>query len=294
MAKSMTSYGRAKVGTNELTIAVEVKTVNHRYFDVSMKIPSQCIFLEDQLRRILQTFFQRGRVELYIQIYGETLLQKTVEANWDLVDQYMVQLQELKQRYKLNGDLPMTVITSFPEIFSVSEKENNISDEYVSLLMNAVNHASKQALEMREKEGVSLLKDLRTRIHNLVQYVEKIKGRQPFALTAHRERIKRRVSDHFMEEPLQDTARLYQEIVLLAEKGDITEEIIRMHSHLAQMEQTIILTEPIGRKLEFIAQELLREANTIGSKSVDTVISEYTILIKSEIEKIKEQVQNME
>ncbi|SHG87141.1 YicC/YloC family endoribonuclease [Virgibacillus chiguensis] len=294
MAKSMTSYGRAKVGTNELTIAVEVKTVNHRYFDVSMKIPSQCIFLEDQLRRILQTFFQRGRVELYIQIYGETLLQKTVEANWDLVDQYMVQLQELKQRYQLNGDLPMTVITSFPEIFSVSEKENNISDEYISLLMNAVNHASKQALEMREKEGVSLLKDLRTRIHNLVQYVEKIKGRQPFALTAHRERIKRRVSDHFMEEPLQDTARLYQEIVLLAEKGDITEEIIRMHSHLAQMEQTIILTEPIGRKLEFIAQELLREANTIGSKSVDTVISEYTILIKSEIEKIKEQVQNME
>ncbi|WP_077300320.1 YicC/YloC family endoribonuclease [Virgibacillus pantothenticus] len=294
MAISMTGYGSAKVATNQLLLTVEVKTVNHRYLDISMKLPNQFGFLEEKLKKMLQIYFQRGRVELYIQIHGEALMQKTVETNWDLVEQYMSQLQEMKERYQLAGELPITVITGFPDVFSVSEIENELTDAWTTILKDAVSDACQQASEMREQEGTSLSKDLQVRIHKLLQCVEKISARQAIALTTYRERIQRRVAEHFNEEPLKDPARLYQEIVLLADKGDITEEITRMNSHLTQMKQTLSLSGTIGRKLEFIAQELLREANTIGSKSVDTVTSEYTINIKSEIEKIKEQVQNVE
>ncbi|NBJ68460.1 MULTISPECIES: YicC/YloC family endoribonuclease [Clostridia] len=294
MVISMTGYGSAKVTTNQLLLTVEVKTVNHRYLDISMKLPNQFGFLEEKLKKMLQSYFQRGRVELYIQLHGEALMQKTVETNWDLVEQYMTQLQEMKERYQLAGELPITIITGFPDVFSVSEIENELTDAWTTKLKDAVNDACQQALEMRKQEGTSLSKDLQVRIHKLQQCVEKISARQAIALITYRERIQRRVADHFNEEPLKDPARLYQEIVLLAEKGDITEEITRMNSHLAQMKQTLLLSGTIGRKLEFIAQELLREANTIGSKSVDTITSEYTINIKSEIEKIKEQVQNVE
>lgn len=293
MAVSMTGYGNKQIVTEQATITVEIKTVNHRFLDIQMKIPNRLLFLEEKLKKIIQSFFQRGRVEVYIQIDGDTLFSKQVQINWSLIEQYMTQLQELKQRYQLAGDIPITVISAFPDVFSIQEVEE-YSDELISTLLSVVTDVCKQVYAMRRVEGQALQNDLQERSETLQQLVDVIKRLRPMVMEEYRERIKHRLELHLNQELSKDDSRIYQEIVLLAEKGDISEEITRINSHIQQFKQTLELDEPIGRKLNFITQELLREVNTIGSKSVNSLISEHTITLKSEIEKIKEQVQNME
>lgn len=293
MAISMTGYGNKQIVTEQATITVEIKTVNHRFLDIQMKIPNRLLFLEEKLKKIIQSFFQRGRVEVYIQIDGDTLFSKQVQINWSLVEQYMTQIQELKQRYQLAGDIPITVISAFPDVFSIQEVEE-YSDELISTLLAGLTDVCKQVYAMRRVEGQALQTDLQERSETLQQLVDAIKSLRPMVMKEYRERIKHRLELHLNQELSKDDSRIYQEIVLLAEKGDISEEITRINSHIQQFKQTLELDEPIGRKLNFITQELLREINTIGSKSVNSLISEHTITLKSEIEKIKEQVQNME
>jgi uncharacterized protein (TIGR00255 family) len=293
MAISMTGYGNKQIVTEQATITVEIKTVNHRFLDIQMKIPNRLLFLEEKLKKIIQSFFQRGRVEVYIQIDGDTLFSKQVQINWSLIEQYMTQLEELKQRYQLAGDIPITVISAFPDVFSIQEVEE-YSDELISTLLAGLTDVCKQVYAMRRVEGQTLQNDLQERSETLQQLVNAIKSLRPMVMKEYRERIKHRLELHLNQELSKDDSRIYQEIVLLAEKGDISEEITRINSHIQQFKQTLELDEPIGRKLNFITQELLREVNTIGSKSVNSLISEYTITLKSEIEKIKEQVQNME
>ncbi|MBU5266050.1 YicC/YloC family endoribonuclease [Virgibacillus proomii] len=293
MAVSMTGYGNKQIVTEQATITVEIKTVNHRFLDIQMKIPNRLLFLEEKLKKIIQSFFQRGRVEVYIQIDGNTLFSKQVQINWSLIEQYMTQLQELKQRYQLAGDIPITVISAFPDVFSIQEVEE-YSDELISTLLAVVTDVCKQVYAMRRVEGQALQSDLQERSETLQQLVDAIKRLRPMVMKEYRERIKHRLELHLNQELSKDDSRIYQEIVLLAEKGDISEEITRINSHIQQFKQTLELDGPIGRKLNFITQELLREVNTIGSKSVNSLISEHTITLKSEIEKIKEQVQNME
>ncbi|OZU90377.1 YicC family protein [Virgibacillus indicus] len=293
MAISMTGFGRSQENLGNTVITVEIRSVNHRYLDFSVKIPRTFLFLEDKIKRIINSYFERGRVEVYIGIEGEGFVQKKLITDWELMDQFIQQISEVKDRYSLAGDIPVTLLTSFPEMITVQEIEDQ-PDNLKDLVLKNTEQACEQVLEMRKEEGGFLQCDLEKRMQKIKNTVSLLSERREYAVEAYRERIKKRVEAQIADLDLVDDARLHQEIVLLAEKGDITEEITRLLSHLEHFSETINNGGVIGRKLDFIAQEMHRETNTIGSKSTDPEISESTVLLKGEIEKIKEQVQNIE
>ncbi|GAB3067720.1 YicC/YloC family endoribonuclease [Virgibacillus ainsalahensis] len=293
MVMSMTGYGRNVLSLDNTTITVEIRSVNHRYLDVASKVPRTFIFLEDKIKKMIHTYFHRGRVEVYISVEGEGFIHKTLKTDWDLMDQYMQQVGKAKERYKLSGDIPATIITTIPDLITIQELQNQ-PDEWKDSILNSMEKACEEVRTMREAEGHFLLHDINKRMELIHHTVSCLQTLRSSAVESYKERIRKRMEEHLDETIIVDEARIHQEIVLLIEKGDITEEIVRLFSHIEHFNDTLGETGPIGRKLDFITQELHREANTIGSKSTDAEISEYTVALKSEIEKIKEQVQNIE
>ncbi|PAV29945.1 YicC family protein [Virgibacillus profundi] len=293
MGVSMTGYGSSTENIGDTAITVEIRSVNHRYLDFSAKIPRSFLFLEDKIKRIIQSYFERGRIEVYIEIAGDRFVQKNLQTDWDLMDQFINQINTAKDRYHLSGELPATILTALPEMITVQEIEQQPDDLNASILSNT-ELACIQVLKMREEEGAFLLKDLKERIASIENTVLLLQNRRTNVIEEYRRRIQKRIEEQLIDTVSIDHARLHQEIVLLAEKGDITEEITRLLSHVDHFMETINKSGAIGRKLDFIVQEMHREANTIGSKSTDPEISESTVLLKGEIERIKEQLQNIE
>ncbi|UJL47885.1 YicC family protein [Virgibacillus sp. NKC19-16] len=292
MAMSMTGYGTSTSHLENTMLTVEIRSVNHRYLDFTAKIPRFFLFLEDKIKKIIQSYFGRGRIEVYISIEGESFVKKTVKTDWDLMDQYMDQLGKAKSRYHLIGDIPAEILAAIPELITIREAE-----EYPDGLKDAILTCTKEACEqvrvMRQEEGVFLSNDLEERLNTIYNIVSLLQTNRIRVMEEYRERIQKRIRDH-LDDNTVDQARVYQEIVLLAEKGDITEEVVRLLAHIEHFRGTLNTAEPIGRTLDFITQEMHREANTIGSKSTDTEISAYTVSLKREIEKMKEQLQNIE
>ncbi|CDQ40172.1 MULTISPECIES: YicC/YloC family endoribonuclease [Virgibacillus] len=294
MAFSMTGYGRSSISFEQTNITVEMRSVNHRFLDVSVKLPPSFLFMEDKVKKMVQSLFHRGKMEVFIRIEGNDLIQRRLTTDWNLVDQYMNEMKRMKQHYDLNDhDIPPTIITALPEVFTVQEEETQ-SDHLKKEILAVVKDACHQIVEMRQSEGAYLITDLQHRLHTMEATIDKIKMRRSVVIQEYRERIKNRVEQHLTDEIDLDNSRIHQEIVLLAEKGDISEEVTRLFSHISHFKRTMVLEGAIGRRLDFIAQEMHREANTIGSKSMDGMISEHTVALKSEIEKLKEQVQNIE
>ncbi|HAM82188.1 YicC/YloC family endoribonuclease [Ornithinibacillus bavariensis] len=293
MAKSMTGYGLSTTQFENTTITVEIRSVNHRFLDIIPKYPRTFLFLEDKIKMLVKNFFSRGRVELHINIEGEGFVQKSISTDWKLLDQFIQQLKVAKERYGLQGEIPFSVLTQLPDLITIQENEEK-PDNLQENILACIEDACLQVLEMRIEEGKNLLDDILERATIIRNIVRSIESRRENVIDEYRTRIKQRMEE-YIEDPITvDSSRLHQEIALLAEKGDIAEEITRLHSHLDQLEEWSKLEEPIGRKLDFILQEMNREANTVGSKSTDTKISEWTVAMKSEIERIKEQVQNIE
>ncbi|GIO26095.1 YicC/YloC family endoribonuclease [Ornithinibacillus bavariensis] len=293
MAKSMTGYGISTTQFENTTITVEIRSVNHRFLDIIPKYPRTFLFLEDKIKMLVKNFFSRGRVELHINIEGEGFVQKSISTDWELLDQFIQQLKVAKERYGLQGEIPFSVLTQLPDLITIQENEEK-PDNLQENILACIEDACLQVLEMRIEEGKNLLDDILERATIIRNIVRSIESRRENVIDEYRTRIKQRMEE-YIEDPITvDSSRLHQEIALLAEKGDIAEEITRLHSHLDQLEEWSKLEEPIGRKLDFILQEMNREANTVGSKSTDTKISEWTVAMKSEIERIKEQVQNIE
>ncbi|WBX79620.1 YicC family protein [Virgibacillus salarius] len=295
MGKSMTGYGRTDIQMDDTKITIEMKSVNHRFLDVNMKIPLSFMYLEERLKKIVQSYFQRGKIDIYVRVDGKGFTSRKLETDWHLMDQYMSEIKEIKMRYQLSGDVSTAIIPALNEIFTVQELESQ-SNQFKDQLIDGLKEACRQVVDMREEEGNHLIHDLQERIHRLNLLINQVKNRRTFVVDEYRERIKDRVNQHLTEDMDLNASRIYQEIVLLAEKGDIAEEITRLISHTSHFMRTIESEsgDSIGRRLDFITQELHREANTIGSKSTDSTISEYTVAIKGEVEKIKEQVQNIE
>ena len=293
MVMSMTGYGNDVFHLEETTITVEIKSVNSRYLDFIPKIPRTLQEFEMELKNIIQTYFHRGRIELYITISGNFLTNKTVTVDWNLMDQFVTKLNEAKQRYKLKDDLSLSSIMLKDELFTIQETKTD-TDSFKNLLLKSVEKAAKQVLENRKSEGAFLVADITKRIDHMETIVQSIETRKKVVYEAYRERIKNRIEEHIGQAIEVDEVQLLHEIALLAEKGDITEEITRLNSHLHHFNEVVQNETPVGRKLDFITQEMLREVNTIGAKSIDATISESIIVLKSEIEKIKEQVQNIE
>lgn len=293
MVKSMTGYGTKTSRIDKSQITIEIRSVNSRYLDFIPKTPHSLNNLEAAIKKVIQTNFNRGRIEVYITIADHALSEKTIDIDWDLMDNYVSKIDEIKQRYHLQGETPLSLLTSTEDLFLIEEntlQTESMKEEVLHLLQNVCDIV----VAHRTNEGEYLIGDITSRITGLQQTLASIKELQGNVMKQYMQRIQIRIEQYVGEQIELDQTQLVQEIAVMAEKGDITEEIIRLQSHLEHFLSIVKQNETMGRKLDFITQEMHREVNTIGAKSADAKISEAVVTMKSEIEKIKEQVQNIE
>lgn len=293
MIRSMTGYGTGSGNLEEIQYNIEIRTVNHRFLDMRLHLPNSFNFMENDIKKALKLFFERGRIEVYINFTGSHLVSKTLTTDWTLLDQYIKQYQSVKKRYDLSGTLSIDLLSAIPELFIV-EEEDNLPADLAPVILKSIKHVSKQVLHMREQEGSHLAHDIKSRMNSVHNMLLLIKEQRPQVVKEYRERIRQRIIEYTGGLTETDSQLFHQEIALLAEKGDISEELTRLDSHIAHFLETMELNETIGRKLDFIIQEMHREINTVGSKSTEHQIGRLTVQIKSELEKIKEQIQNIE
>ncbi len=293
MISSMTGYGRVEVHDGTFHFTIEIRSLNNRYLDVQVKTPRSLAAMEPRIKKNVQERFNRGRFDIMITRNGEQEKSGRLVVNESLVSQYIGILRDLKSRYGLNGDVEVATLAALPDVFTITETK-----EDPEVLWQVLSDGLKRALDdlgtMREDEGAVLSRDILARLQTVEHLLEKIRSKAPALAEIARKRMTDALSRLLNELP--DPARVSQEIAILAERTDVTEELIRLGSHLAQFRT--LLKEPspegVGRKLDFLIQEMGREVNTIASKSMDAEISLDVVHGKAELEKIREQVQNIE
>lgn len=292
MLKSMTGFGRAEVMDSDKKITVELKSVNHRYLDMNVKMPKKFSFFEAAIRNVLKKYIQRGKVDVFISYEDYTENRVALRYNKELAGEYLRYLNAMAEDFQLKNDVSASVLSHYPEVF-VMEEEPVDENEIWTALEQVLTEAAVQFVASRETEGQNLKTDLFGKLEALNQKVDQIEAREPEILCAYRERLMQR-----MRELLEDTQieenRIAAEVVLFADKICTDEETVRLHSHIKNMKEVLESGNGIGRKLDFIAQEMNREANTILSKANDLEVSNIAIDLKTEIEKIREQIQNIE
>ncbi len=292
MIKSMTGFGR---GTSEGEISsfvIEMKTVNHRYFELNVRMPRTLISLEDNIRRYVNEKVKRGKVDIFVtQNQGDKESMEVV-LNEQIAASYLSAIHKLKDKYSLRDDVSSSTLARFPEVLTLKQKEEDIEQVWQELLP-ALEESVSNLCSMREEEGKKLLADITSRCECISKNVEIINNRVPEISEEYRKRLLKKVEEILTERNI-DESRIAMEVVLQADKTCIDEEIVRLKSHVNQVLETLKMNEPIGRKLDFIVQEMNREANTIASKVNDLKLTNVALDIKSDIEKIREQVQNVE
>lgn len=293
MVKSMTGFGRAtsEEGSNHI-FSLEIKSVNHRYLDLNIRMPKSMISLEERIRKIVNERLNRGKVDIFVNYknYGQS--DTTAKVNTTLADNYVRCLEELQSRYNLKDDLSVSLIARFPDVITLEEKEENLEELWGDILP-LLNKALGTIIAMREVEGNKLAEDIISKCNEIEQWIKTIEEKSMLVVEAYRQKLQERIQDLLGNVEI-DENRLATEVAIFADKATIDEEITRLYSHLKQMRDTLKLNEPIGRKLDFIVQEMNRETNTIASKSTDLKITNIVINIKNMIEKIREQIQNIE
>lgn len=289
----MTGYATRTSHFENTTLTVEIKSLNSRYLDFTPKIPHSIHHLEVDIKQLIKKYFSRGRIEMYITIQTENHAAKALHVDWDLLDDYMTKMQEAKDRYNLVGDIPVSMLTKMEDVFTIEEKPFEVTG-FEDFILTEIAQVCQLVSENRIQEGTFLIKDVKNRVKMVQSMLKSIEEGQEAVALQYRNRIEQRITEYIGKKIELDAAYLISEIALLAEKGDITEEITRINSHLGHMNAVIEKAGPVGRKLDFITQEMHREVNTIGAKSIDARVSEFVVSIKSEIEKIKEQIQNLE
>jgi uncharacterized protein (TIGR00255 family) len=292
MIKSMTGYGRGEWQGDGKKLMVEIRAVNHRYCDISIRLPRRLNSLETQVRNLLRQRLSRGRIEVFVQVDESSLPEQKLELDLPLARDIYLALKTLQENLGIPGEVRLETMTGFRDIFSRKEAEPNLEKEW-ECLRTALEGALSGLEAMRGEEGIKLREDFRGRLAAIEKMAQQIEEKAPLALRACRDRLAQRVQD--LSGGLEiDENRLAQEVAFLAERSDITEELVRIRSHLTQFRDLLGRPEPAGRKLEFLLQEINREANTIGSKANDASIAHLGVEIKSELEKMREQVQNVE
>ncbi|KZZ82901.1 MULTISPECIES: YicC/YloC family endoribonuclease [Bacillaceae] len=291
MIASMTGFGRAVQEKDGRTISVEMKSVNHRFCEISVKMPRQLMSVEDKIKKVISGRIRRGRLEAYITIDGEPIAKRTVSVDWDLLDQLTEAAAKMKERYGFNDQLTLDGLLKIEDVVQVQEEHGDQS-RLLEAILDTVESAVIELSGMRLSEGRHLLKDIEIRLDDVRAAAEQIEAIAPAVQKSHMEKLSTKLKDLLQTEA--DESRILTEAAIFAEKADITEEVTRIYSHLQQFSQALHSGEAIGRKLDFIVQELNREANTIGSKANDSRIAAFAVELKSTIEKIKEQVQNVE
>lgn len=293
MAVSMTGFGRGEYKDDNYYFLVELKTINHKYADINIRLPRKISFLEDKARNLIKDHIKRGRVDLYIKL--DLLGSEDVNLKFDetLASQYVNILTQIKDKFDVIDDISVMNIAKFADVIKSEEKEED-EELLLSMFKKALEEALEKLKEMRNEEGKKLAEDVIMRCNLLKNYIDEIEKYSYNVVIDYKEKLNNRISEILENPSLIDENRLAQEVAIYADKSSITEEIVRFNSHIEQLKNTVIKNESIGRKIDFLIQEMNRETNTIGSKSSDLTITNLVVEIKSELEKIREQIQNIE
>ena len=288
----MTGFGRAEVITKERKITVEIKSVNHRYLDLSIKMPRKLCFLEGAIRNLMKTYMQRGKVDVFIIYEDYTLNCGALKYNRELASEYLAYIRQMAEEFGLENDVKAGTLSRYPEVLTMEEQSVD-EDALWAVLESPLREACEKFAASRAREGENLKNDLITKLDALDEKVYQVEERSPQVVDSYREKLEAKVHELLEDSKIEDS-RIAAEVILFSDKICNDEETVRLHSHIQGMKKMLEEKEGIGRKLDFMAQEMNREANTILSKSSDLVISNIAIDLKTEIEKIREQVQNVE
>ena len=292
MIKSMTGFGRCEVLKDSRKFTVELKSVNHRYLDVNIRMPKKLNFFETSIRTLLKSYADRGKVDIFITYEDLSQSQVSVKYNAALAAEYLKYLNQMAEEFSLDNDVRVSTLSRYPEVFTMEECSED-EDELWNGLKEALEGAFSQFVEMRTKEGERLKEDILLKLDLLSEQIRFIEERSPQIIAEYRTKLEEKMRE-LLEDTQIDDNRIAAEVILFADKICTDEEVVRLKSHIQHMKETLEESNGIGRKLDFIAQEMNREANTILSKATDLDISNRAISLKTEIEKIREQIQNIE
>lgn len=292
MLKSMTGFGRAVEEIDGYVITVEIKSVNHRYFDFSSRIPRQYGFLDDKLKSYINSRVSRGKVECYVSVEALDTEDAAVVINKTLASAYVKALKELSEEYSLKEDFGTAFVSRLPDVF-VLKKADEDEEKIWQLVKSVTDEAIEKFIQMRAVEGAKMKEDVASRAEYILDCVSFIEERSPQTVKEYNDKLVERVHEIIGDVSL-DEQRIIQEVAIYADKVAVAEETVRLRSHIAQLKTFLESEDPIGRKMDFLVQEINRETNTIGSKANDVDIARKVVDIKAEVEKIREQIQNIE
>ena len=291
MIKSMTGYGRAMLSENSREYQVEIKSVNHRYLDISVKIPRALSYLEEVVKKEISSKVKRGKIDVFITFENNSTQGRDIKINTELAHLYIKELKELAEKEGILSNIEVTEISKLPEVLNI---QNNQSDETIETeLITVVREATNNLIEMRKVEGSKIAQDLLVRIEEIQSKIKEISKFSTRLIEEYVVKLEERIKELLQNQEI-DQARLSQEVVIYADKCSIEEEITRLDSHITQFINLLNSKEAIGKKLDFIIQEMNRETNTIGSKANSLEITNEVINIKTQLENIREQIQNIE
>ncbi len=292
MIKSMTGFGRCEIIENSRKFTVEMKAVNHRYLDVNIKMPKTLNFFESAIRSELKNYISRGKVDVFISYEDFSENKSALHYHREVAQEYLGYLRQMAEEFGLDNDIRVSTLSKYPEVFTTEEAGVD-EEELWKELQKAVDGAAKMFVETRIREGEHLRSDLIAKLDWMLELVDFIDERSPQIVTEYRHKLEEKVKE-LLGDAIVDESRLLTEVTIFADKVCVDEEIVRLRSHIETTKETLLAGGSIGRKLDFIAQEMNREANTILSKANDLEISNCAIELKTEIEKVREQIQNVE
>ena len=294
MIKSMTGFGRCRTVLHGREISVEIKSVNHRFFEFSCRTPKGYGFLDDKLKSLVNSRVSRGKIDMFVTVGTAEDTPAEVKINHSLVSGYINAMKEISETYGIENDMTVTALSRFPDVYTVSKAEEN-EEEITADVLEAANTALDSFIAMREAEGEKMKADISGRAKVILDIVDEIDERSPQTVKEYEERLLDRINRTLLDYNINiDEQRVLTEVAVFADKVAVAEETVRLRSHFSQLSKIMESQKPIGREIDFIIQEMNREANTIGSKVQDAEIAHKVVKIKSEIEKMREQIQNIE
>ena len=291
MIKSMTGYGRGNITKNEREYQIEIKSVNHRYLDISVKMPRQLSYLEDSIKKEISNKVKRGKIDVFIIFNNNSLEGRTIKINTELAHAYIEELKQLAKNENILSDIQVTEISKYPDVLNIQNEQDDdkIKEEVIEVLNDAIDNF----ISMRQTEGNKISEDLLKRLDYIQVKVNEIYKFSTGLIEEYVVKLETRIKE-FLKDQEIDKQRLAQEVVIYADKCSVEEEITRLNSHILQFKNLLNSDEAVGKKLDFIVQEMNRETNTIGSKANNLDITKRVIDLKTEIENIREQIQNIE
>lgn len=292
MVKSMTGFGRCEVSEGDRKMTVEMKSVNHRYLDISVKMPKKLNFFESAVRSLVKTYLQRGKVDLFITCEDLSEAKGSLRYNRGLAAEYLKYLNQMAEEFGLENDVKAGALSRYPDVLVLEEDQDN-EEELWKLLEQALIGACEQMVEARSKEGDNLKRDLTQKLNEVLEHVIWIEKRSPEIVSEYRRKLEDKVHELLQDVQIEES-RLAAEVTIFADKICVDEELVRLKSHIENTKAALESKESVGRKLDFLAQEMNREANTILSKANDLEVSNRAIELKTGIEKVREQIQNIE